>query len=123
MTLTRAKANVAKTAHLTAWVRALGREIAGDTANADYLAERAVLPWQRTMNRLPRLARRFLERGAPGAFGYFNARTRYFDEVLGVQTRAGLQQLVLLGAGFDSRPLRFADALRAVRVFTVDLAE
>lgn len=123
MPLTRAKANVAATAHLTAWVRALGREIAGDAANTDYLAERAALPWQRTMNRLPRLTRRLLERSAPGAFGYFNARTRYFDEVLGAESGASLEQLVLLGAGFDSRPLRFADALRAVRIFAVDLPE
>jgi len=123
MTLTRAKANVAGTAHLTAWARALGRKIAGDAANGDYLAEHALLPYQRALNRVPRLARRILERAIPGAFGYFNARTRYFDEVLGEQARQGLEQLVILGAGFDSRSLRFAEALRTVRTFEVDLPE
>jgi len=123
MTLTRAKANVARTAHLTAWARALGRKIAGDAANGDYLAERVLRPHQRALNRVPRLARRLMERGLPGAFGYFNARTRYFDEILIEETRSGLEQLVILGAGFDSRSLRFADALRTVRVFEVDLPE
>ena len=123
MPLSRAKANVAQTAHLTAWVRALGRKIAGDAANGDYLAERALRTHQRVLNRVPWLARRFLERGLPGAFGYFNARTRYFDAVLSEEAGTGLEQLVILGAGFDSRPLRFAEALRSVRVFEVDLPE
>ena len=32
-----------------------------------------------------------------------------------------MEQLVILGAGYDSRPYRFAEALRGVRVFEVDL--
>src|SRR6185369_12714725 len=117
MGLSRAKANVARTAHLTAWARALGRVTAGDVANADYLAERALLPYQAVLSRAPRLCRWLLERGLPGAVGYFNARTRYFDDVLLDEARAGLEQLVILGAGFDSRSIRFSDVLRNMRVF------
>jgi methyltransferase (TIGR00027 family) len=123
MSLDGAKANVARTAHLTAWARALGRLTVGEVANGDYLAGRALLPYQRTLNRAPKLARWLLERGLPGAFGYFNARTQYFDEVLLQEARAGLEQVVILGAGFDSRSLRFSDALRTVRVFEVDMPE
>jgi methyltransferase (TIGR00027 family) len=123
MSLTGAKANVARTAHLTAWSRALGRLIAGDLANGDDLAARALLPYQRTLNRVPRLARSLLEHGLPGALGYFNARTQYFDEVLLQEARAGLDQVVVFGAGFDSRSLRFSDALQGVRVFEVDMPE
>lgn len=121
--LPRAKANVARTAHLTAWVRHLGRRIAGDAANGDGLAERALLPYQRTLSRAPRLTRWLLERGLPGAFGYFNARTQYFDEVLRREAQSGLGQVVVLGAGFDSRSVRFAETLRPARVFEVDLPE
>ena len=123
MSLSGAKANVARTAHLTAWARALGRLTAGEAANGDYMAARALLPYQRTLNRAPKLARWLLERGLPGAFGYFNARTQYFDEVLLQEARAGLEQVVILGAGFDSRSLRFSDALRTARVFEVDMPE
>ena len=123
MSLTQAKANVARTAHLTAWARALGRLTAGEVANGDYLAGLFLLPYQRTFNRAPRLARWLLERGLPGAFGYFNARTQYFDEVLLQEVREGFEQLVILGAGFDSRSIRFSDALRTVRVFEVDMPE
>jgi methyltransferase (TIGR00027 family) len=123
LSLTPAKANVARTAHLTAWVRTLGRLTAGSAANDDDLADRCLLPIQRQLTRLPRLARAFLERGLPGAFGYFNARTQYFDEVLRRELAAGLDQVVLLGAGFDSRPYRFAPQCARARVFVVDMPE
>src|SRR5207342_964916 len=123
MGLTRAKANVARTAHLTAWARALGRLTAGDVANGDYLADRVLRPHQATLIRVPRLCRCLFERGLPGALGYFNARTRYFDDVLLEEARVGLEQLVILGAGFDSRSIRFSDALRTARVFEVDMPE
>jgi methyltransferase (TIGR00027 family) len=123
MSPTRAKTNVARTAHLTAWVRTLGRLTAGDQANADHLAERFLLPYQRVLNRVPHAARWLLERGLPGAFGYFNARTQYFDAVLLQESQLGLEQLVVLGAGFDSRSIRFAAPLRGVRMFEVDMPQ
>jgi methyltransferase (TIGR00027 family) len=120
----RARGNVAKTAHLTAWVRALGRLGDGQAvANDDYLADRFLLPFQRWLNYAPRLTRWLVERASPGGYGYFNARTRYFDEILLREAAAGLDQLLLLGAGFDSRPLRFARELQGARVFEVDMPE
>jgi methyltransferase (TIGR00027 family) len=124
MDAARAKENVAKTAHLTAWARTLGRLSEGQAAaNGDYLADCFLLPYQRWFNRLPRATRWLFERASPGAYGYFNARTCYFDEVLEREAEAGLTQLVLLGAGFDSRPLRFAKQLGRTRVFEVDMPE
>jgi methyltransferase (TIGR00027 family) len=123
MNRTRAKANVARTAHLTAYARALGRLTAGEVANGDYLADRALLPLQAALIRVPRLSRWLLEQGVPGALGYFNARTRYFDDVLLEEARTGLEQVVILGAGFDSRSMRFSDALRGARVFEVDMPQ
>ena len=81
------------------------------------LAQRVLLPYQAALIRVPRLCRWLLERGLPGALGYFNARTRYFDDVVLEEARVGLEQLVILGAGFDSRSIRFSDALRTARVF------
>jgi methyltransferase (TIGR00027 family) len=123
MTDERAKLNVARTAYLTAWARALGRQIAGDAANRDYLAERVLLPYQRVLCVWPRLGVWLLERVLPGALGYFNARTQYFDDVLLREAREGLAQVVVLGAGFDSRSLRFSTQLGSAKVFEVDMAE
>ncbi|MEW6183887.1 MAG: SAM-dependent methyltransferase [Bacillota bacterium] len=47
------------------------------------------------------------------------ARTRYIDDYLTSCIRDGIQQLVILGAGYDSRPYRF-DFKGRVRVFEVD---
>ena len=66
---------------------------------------------------LPSLA----ERLAPGGYHYETARVKHIDAVLEAALRGGLDQLVILGAGYDSRPYRFAEALRDVRVFEVDL--
>jgi methyltransferase (TIGR00027 family) len=119
----RTRANISGTAHLTAGMRTLGRLTDGEAANADYLAERFLLRDQRSWTWAPRFSRFMFERLVPGAFGYFNARTRYFDDVLRQEAAHGLDQLVVLGAGFDSRSLRFAAQLGAARVFEVDRPE
>ena len=49
-------------------------------------------------------------------------RTRHIDDVLGDSLAAGIDQIVLLGAGLDSRAYRF-DALRRMRVFELDLPQ
>jgi methyltransferase (TIGR00027 family) len=60
------------------------------------------------------------ERRMPGSLGGILCRTRYIDDVLKRSLAGGLDQLVILGAGFDSRPYRIA-GLDQVRVFEIDL--
>src|SRR5262252_7135861 len=114
-------ASLRRTPHITAWARALTRLIyPKEIANEDYCAEWFLLPSQRLLNRVPRFAEWLAERRAPGALAYFNARTRWFDSVLRMSP-ARIEQLVILGAGFDSRALRFAD--RVTLAFDVDQPE
>jgi methyltransferase (TIGR00027 family) len=47
-------------------------------------------------------------------------RTRYIDTVLDASLRDGVRQVVVLGAGFDSRGYRFQDRLKGVRFIEVD---
>ena len=47
-------------------------------------------------------------------------RTHFIDERLEAAVHDGAKQVVILGAGFDSRAYRFADRLQAARVFEVD---
>lgn len=56
----------------------------------------------------------------PGFHEYFLARTRYIDEQLQKSLRNGLQQLVILGAGYDSRAYRFDEMINTVQIFEVD---
>ncbi len=61
-----------------------------------------------------------IERLFPGHHHYVLVRTRYLDDFLGEHLDGQVEQLVVLGAGFDSRAHRFADRLRGVAVFEVD---
>jgi len=47
-------------------------------------------------------------------------RTRFIDEHFRSALQEGATQVVILGAGFDTRPYRFADFLKGKRVFEVD---
>ncbi len=49
-------------------------------------------------------------------------RTRFIDECLVKAVSNGAAQVVILGAGFDSRAYRFHEALKGVSVFEVDSA-
>ena len=55
----------------------------------------------------------------PGARPSGVARTQWIDDVLSESLRKGIEQLVILGAGYDSRPYRMA-GLDSARVFEVD---
>jgi methyltransferase (TIGR00027 family) len=67
----------------------------------------------------PRAVARFIDRRWPGPRAAVCVRTRYIDDRVAEALRGGLDQLVILGAGFDARPLRL-DGLARVRVFEVD---
>ena len=62
----------------------------------------------------------YTEWRGPGVFGFLAARDRYIDDVLQTALAEGLQQLVILGAGFDSRAYRFDALKKGVKVFEVD---
>jgi methyltransferase (TIGR00027 family) len=60
------------------------------------------------------------ERRAPGAQGFIVCRCRYFDDYLQRCLTSGAKQVVILGAGLDSRAYRGEILQRAIRTFEVD---
>jgi methyltransferase (TIGR00027 family) len=72
--------------------------------------------------RLPGLESCFValgERQAPGVWGGLLCRIRYIDDTLSDALKEGLDQVVILGAGSDTRALRIPD-IDKVHVFEVD---
>jgi methyltransferase (TIGR00027 family) len=65
---------------------------------------------------------RLLRRLGPTGTSYVPLRHRFIDEHLLAALDAGAKQVVLLGAGYDTRAYRFADELAGRPVFEVDLA-
>jgi methyltransferase (TIGR00027 family) len=55
-----------------------------------------------------------------GIYGAQICRTRYIDDTVQAALSKGVVQLVILGAGFDTRPYRLS-GLERVKVFEVDL--
>jgi len=62
----------------------------------------------------------FAERRIPGGFGEIVARTRYIDDYVLQCLADGIKQMVILGAGYDSRAYRFDEMRRGIKVFEVD---
>jgi methyltransferase (TIGR00027 family) len=62
---------------------------------------------------------RYIDWRWPGARSTGVARTRYIDDVLDEAVRGGVRQVVILGAGFDTRAYRTA-GIEDCRIFEVD---
>ena len=55
-----------------------------------------------------------------GIYGAQICRTRYIDDAVQAALAKGIGQLVILGAGFDTRPYRLP-GIERIKVFEVDL--
>lgn len=56
----------------------------------------------------------------PGVCGSVIARTRFIDDCLANAIENRIEQLVILGAGYDTRALRFSALKEKVKVFEID---
>src|SRR3954469_7787885 len=79
-------------------------------------AQRALAAWSGS------LTGRALRRLGPTGTTYVPLRHRFIDDHLTAALDGGAEQVVLLGAGYDTRAYRFADQLAGRPVFEVDLA-
>ena len=95
--------------------------------NADYLAIKFLGPKERAL--VPDFPVEILELDYADAIERYPrrdfvtamfARTKFFDDTLDQALREHARQVVILGAGFDSRGYRFADRLSGVNFFEVD---
>jgi methyltransferase (TIGR00027 family) len=62
----------------------------------------------------------YSEKRGPGVMGGLVVRERYIDDYLRSGLAQGVQQVVVLGAGYDARAYRFEGFQRGVKVFEVD---
>ncbi|WP_018684147.1 class I SAM-dependent methyltransferase [Actinokineospora enzanensis] len=117
------------TAETTTLLRAAGALLPDQSLRGpDVLAAR-LLPWRplgRALIKVPglrsRVARAVL-RNWPSALWYEVARTRYMDDVVRAEVAAGARQVVILGAGFDTRAYRLRSLFADAAVYEVDQAE
>lgn len=70
----------------------------------------------------PKEYKEFVERNErliPGATNSIVARVRFIDDTLKSSIRNGLEQVVILGAGYDTRPYRIG-GMDKIKVFEID---
>jgi len=81
------------------------------------------LKWALRVSHLPLISRAvpwsLIDGHWSGSRGTVAVRTRYIDDVLTAALRSGVEQVVILGAGFDSRAYRIP-GIAWTRVFEVD---
>src|SRR5215469_252081 len=118
-----------RTSILTAAARAFGsREPDVSVRNPDWVAERLIGPAELALiTEHPigqALSQDFQEAiYDPDVFGLawlMLVRTRFIDQLMERAIRSGATQLVILGAGFDTRAHRFAELLRETLVIEID---
>jgi methyltransferase (TIGR00027 family) len=119
----RIETKASRTAAYTCFARGCAtRERDPRFRGPDYMAEVMFPPLARlSLNFLP--LRKFLMRQMfpPGIYEYVLARTKVMDAVFMDALEARFAQIVLLGAGFDTRALRFADWNRGTKVIELDV--
>ncbi|MET8153366.1 class I SAM-dependent methyltransferase [Actinoplanes sp. NPDC049668] len=89
----------------------------------DPLAARMLAGWPATMvahRPLRWLFLRALERAGPGFYGAVICRTRAIDDACRSALAAGIDRVVIVGAGLDTRPYRMPE-MAAARVWEFDL--
>jgi methyltransferase (TIGR00027 family) len=113
-----------RTAMSTAFMRALAAhaprpELRGkDTLAEIFLDEVQLKPIQDANIR----AWVMKEKLTPGTYEFMLARTAFFDQVFEEALKSNIPQVVLLGAGYDSRAYRCADLTQDTQIFELDVA-
>ena len=111
-----------ETALATATMRVLAAyDLRQEVRGRDSMAE-LFLPEERRMPLKDAVKRDWIIKNKvrPGVYEFMIARTAYFDQIVIEASSNKLPQLVLLGAGYDSRPYRFKDLLGNTVVYEVD---
>jgi len=57
---------------------------------------------------------------APGMYEFMIARTVFFDRAVAEAMQDNIPQIVILGAGYDTRAYRFKELIRDTRIFELD---
>jgi methyltransferase (TIGR00027 family) len=113
-----------RTAEAVCFMRASDqRRQPGQRILDDPQAKRFLGPLLRATLKTMKVGRRITDQAeafSPGLLAYILTRHRCIDDALTESLPQGVDQLVLLGAGYDTRPWRFAKALEHTRVFAVD---
>jgi methyltransferase (TIGR00027 family) len=111
-----------ETAMSNAFLRALAsHDEREEVKGSDYLAEVFLPEDRKRLLKDPAIRKWVVEnRITPGMYEFMIARTAFFDYIIQQALRENVPQIVFLGAGYDTRPYRFADIIQDTNIFELD---
>ncbi len=87
----------------------------------DYIAPTLLPNFFSTIIKIGFLRKLFIGRLYPkGMYEYVIARTKFIDEIFKNSLINGTEQILIFGAGFDSRGIRFNDMNKKTKIFELD---
>ena len=101
------------------------KEFGNEKFGPDHLAEYFLPPHFRFFLRFKKTqanTKEKLNEALPGLTEYMIARTAYFDGLFVDALKREFPQIVLMGAGYDTRAYRFAELNRGTKIFELDIA-
>jgi methyltransferase (TIGR00027 family) len=120
------KKRIEKTTSCTAAITCLSRGASSLEHNRhyhsdDHLAVKILPTFIRVLIHIPLFRKSFLRLFAPpGVYEYVIARTKYIDAVFERALADRFDQILIFGAGYDTRALRFQARARHTRIFELD---
>lgn len=121
MTEARLQTQSSLTAKIVCYMRALSYLEVGSPIANDNLAELFLSPKVRERIQSPDARNEILvHESLPANYSYITARTSHLDRCCEEAIQRGVEQIVILGAGYDSRAYRFAEESGIARFFEVD---
>jgi methyltransferase (TIGR00027 family) len=123
MSKKRIDTTTSRTAEWTCICRAISSlEKATCYRSDDHIAKLLLPDFVRLLIRIPFVGRLLSRVIAPkGIYEYVIARTKYIDAVFKQSLADGFDQVLIFGAGFDTRALRFQDMVRSTTIFELDV--
>jgi len=118
----RIESKTSKTAEFTCMVRASSfYEKTPQYKSNDYIAPILVPKFFLPVIKISILRNFFKSRFfPPGMYEYVVARTKYIDSVFQNAMESEFDQILIFGAGFDSRGVRFSDLNKKTKIFELD---
>ncbi len=115
------KKNVSQTAMLIASLRALAYYEDDPLIHGDDTLAELFLPEDKRIPLKTADCRPVIKKAIPeGLYEYVIARTKYLDELFLQHLHQQIPQIVLLGAGYDSRAYRYANQIKNSKIYEVD---
>ena len=119
----RIESTTSRTAEMTCISRAISvMEKRKHYKSDDYIAPLMLPTWFKTIIRLPFAKKIFTRVIAPkGIYEYVISRTKYIDFLFKQAILQNFNQILIFGAGFDSRALRFKNETGQIKIFELDV--